>query len=118
MQDLTRHGPRARRISRISNARVRNLVQRRPLSERIRRSQLDLLGRVIREPSKAVLKKVTFHEDQLLSQTDAWVRKVERPRHEWTTQLINMMKLAAGTEDAWREAVKSERLVGIRTNRP
>jgi hypothetical protein len=89
-------------ISRISNARVRNVVQQYPLSERIRRSQLDLLGRVIREPSKAVLKKVTFHKDQLLSQTDAWVRKVGRPRHEWTTQLTNMMKLAAGTEAAWQ----------------
>ena len=97
-------------ISRVSNARVRAAAQRRPLSVDIRRSQLKLMGEVLREPSKSVLKDVAFQPQTVAPLTEMWVRRVGRPRQEWTTQLMNLMKRAAETHAGWNAAAASREM--------
>ena len=91
-------------ISRVSNARVLQVAHRKPLSQEIRRAQLQLLGRVLHEPHKSVLKTSAFHNNTLTPATDVWIRRVGRPRQEWTTQLCNVMRRAAGDHVAWLAA--------------
>jgi len=94
-------------ISRVTNGKVRSLAARRPLSCAIRHSQLKLLGDVLFSPDKTMLKEVTFQSNTVFPMTDAWVRKVGRPKHEWTTQLLSLMQKMAGTAEKWREAISS-----------
>ena len=76
-------------------------------SEAVRTAQLQLLGQVITNDRKKVLKEVMFHKDSLESETSAFVRRVGRPRQNWTEQLITIMKQAAGTNEHWLRAVSS-----------
>ena len=94
-------------VSRISNTAVLNLAGRRALSLDVRRSQLKLLGEVVLNPAKSFLKEVTFQSNTVVPLTDAWVRRVGRPRHEWATQLLNSMKVAAGNDEYWRRTISS-----------
>ena len=94
-------------VSRVSNAQVRKLAQRRPLSLDIRRSQLMLLWKVLQDHCKAVLREVAFHGSTGAPLTDLWVRRVGRPRHEWATQLLNLAKHSAGSIEAVQTAAMS-----------
>ena len=92
-------------VSRVSNQRVRQQCGMQPFSKTVRRAQLQLLGQVITDEKKKVLKEVTFHEGSLESETSAFVRRVGRPRQNWTEQLILIMKQAAGSNENWLRAV-------------
>ena len=92
-------------VSRVSNQRVREQCGMQPFSKTVRRAQLQLLGQVITNERKRVLKQATFHKDSLESQTAAFVRRVGRPRQNWTEQLMTIMKQAAGSNDGWLRAV-------------
>ena len=83
-------------ISRVSNDRVRALAKKPPFSELVRRSQLTLLGGVLLDPGKKELRAATFHGDTMMAETHAWVRRRGRPRHEWTSQLLAVVRKAAG----------------------
>ena len=64
----------------------------------------NLLGQVLNDPRKLILKEVTFHGDTLDTETSAYVRRVGRPRQNWTDQLISIMRQAAGTYEVWMQA--------------
>ena len=83
-------------ISRVSNDRVRALAKKPPFSELVRRSQLTLLGGVLLDPGKKELRAATFHGDTMMAETHAWVRRRGRPRHEWTSQQLAVVRKAAG----------------------
>ena len=69
--------------SRVSNALILQQAGCKRLSETIRDSQLDLLRRVLGDPSLEVLKQASLHGNTLTSQTAAWVRRRGRPRQNW-----------------------------------
>ena len=76
----------------------------------MRKAQLQLLGQVNGNDKKKVLKEVTFHGDTLDPETSAYVRRVGRPRQNWTEQLLAIMKKAAGSNDCWQRAVACPRV--------
>ena len=92
-------------VSWASNQRVREQAGVQPFSKAVRRAQLQLLGKVIGDDKKKVLKEVTFHGDTLDPETSAYVRRVGRPKQNWTEQLITIMKKAAGSDECWQRAV-------------
>ena len=95
-------------FSRTSNARVRQIAEHRPFSEQVPESQLKLLGQVLTNPAKHFLRAVAFHGGQsLVPETSAYVRKQGRPKHNWTDQLVLMMKQAAGSLQEWQRATSS-----------
>ena len=69
-------------LSRMSHKKVLEKFQQRPLSCTILRQQLLYLGKVANLPVRSPLRSVTFHGDSLRPCTDAWVRKVGRPRQD------------------------------------
>ena len=93
--------------SRVSNERVRVQSGMTMFSSSVRKLQLKLLGQVVNDPRKQILKEVTFHGDTLDTETSAYVRRVGRPRQNWTDQLISIMRQAAGTYEVWMQAVSS-----------
>ena len=93
--------------SRVSNADVCLRAGCRMLSSSIRESQLKLLGRVMHDPAKKVLRNVAFHGETETSETAAWVRRRGRPRQNWTEQLMQQMQQACGSAASWNEAVQS-----------
>eukprot|EP00973_Karenia_brevis_P001530 207931-Karenia_brevis.AAC.1 len=50
------------------------------------------MGRVLHDPCKSKLRKVAFHGNTLTPQTAAYVRRVGRPRHNWTEQVLQIMR--------------------------
>ena len=96
-------------ISRVSNDKVRQAAGQEAFSKTARASQLKLLGQVIIDPNKRILKQAAFHGDSLTPETEAFVRKVGRPRDSWTTQLTQMMKQAAGSPREWLRITSSMR---------
>jgi len=93
--------------SRISNQRVREQSGLQQLALTVRRLQLRLLGQVLTNPSKKHLRTVAFQADTVVPLTDAFIRRVGRPRQNWTDQLMSMMQKAAGHD--WRETLTSQR---------
>ena len=79
-------------ISRISNEKVRKTALRPPISASIRSSQLRLFEQVLMCPGKKELKQATFWRDTTTPSTDAYVRKVGRPRDNWTDQMIKIRR--------------------------
>ena len=79
-------------VSRITNERVRTIAQQPPLSQSIKASQLALYDQVLNNPEKHYLRSVAFHRDSLLPKTAAFVRRVGRPRDNWTEQVQNMSR--------------------------
>jgi hypothetical protein len=93
-------------VSRISNQRVREQCDVQLFSKTVRRAQLQLLGQVITNEKRTVLKDVTFHGETFQSETSAFVRRVGRPRQNWTEQLLAIMKSTAGSNERWLQAVE------------
>ena len=96
-------------ISRISNERVRQIVDEQPFSKLVRATQLKLLGQVFMDPNKKQLRQVAFQADGLTPATEAFVRKVGRPKHNWVDQLTNIMRQAAGSLHNWQKITTSMR---------
>ena len=80
-----------------------------PFSKVVRATQLKLLGQVFVDPHKKLLRQVAFLADGLTPATDAYVRKVGRPKHNWADQLTNIMKQAAGSLQNWMQITTSMR---------
>ena len=93
----------------MSNGKVRQIAGQEAFSKMVRASQLKLLGQVLIDPSKQILKHVAFHGDSLVPETEAFVRKVGRPRDNWTTQLTQIMRQAAGSLQDWLRITSSMR---------
>jgi hypothetical protein len=75
-------------VSRISNTIVLARAQAAPLSERILQKQLQLLGRAAMSQTKSPLRRDVFVGDGLQPQIGRYVRRIGRPRQDWTSQLI------------------------------
>jgi len=98
-------------VSRISNKIVLQGAKQLPLSESIRAKQLKLLGQILTDPAKDLLKQVAFHHGNVMTPTTpAYVRRVGRPRHNWTEQLIAMVRPHTGTLQQWLLITSSKQL--------
>ena len=84
-------------ISRVPNAKVFEEAGRLPLSEQLLRHQLMLLGRVGRSPSGSPLRRDTFVGGTALPMIGSHVRRVGRPRQDWTSQVLAEAERRAGS---------------------
>ena len=75
-------------ISRISNQVVFQTAKSKPLSEQLLHRQLLIIGRAARAPVDHPIRLDTFVGDGLAPQVGRFVRKVGRPRQEWTTEVL------------------------------
>ena len=75
-------------ISRISNNTVRERANVQPLSATIAKAQMMLLGRVGRSDSGSALRRDTLVGGTATPLIGAYVRRVGRPRQDWTTQAM------------------------------
>ena len=60
----------------------------RPLTDQLLKQQLNLLRRVALSPADSPMRANTFAEGSLIPQIGCYVRRVGRPRQEWTSQLL------------------------------
>jgi len=74
--------------SRVSNDRVRAKVSQQPFSISVAASQMKLFDEVMTCPHKLELKRAAFHGNGTVPETAAWVRRVGRPRQNWTEQMV------------------------------
>ena len=80
-------GIKAAFISRISNAKVLQESGQIQLSMQLLKQQLLLYGRVARAPDADPLRMLTFVPGTLLPVTDQYIRRLGRPRNEWSVML-------------------------------
>ena len=80
-------------VSRVSNAKMLQTTSRKPLTKTLEKQQLLLYGRVFRQPAGSCMRDVTFCPGSL---RPAVVRKLGRPRLEWTTEVAKLALQAAG----------------------
>ena len=79
-------------------ARILRRASAEPLSDLVLYRQLILMGRVARAHTGSPLRQDTFVDNTLQPQVGRFVRKVGRPRQEWTTEV---MKAGAGKFGNW-----------------
>ena len=75
-------------ISRISNASVCRSAGVKPFSEQLLQDQLALLRRAAVSPVPSHMRSNTFVDDTLNPQIGRFVRRIGRPRQDWTSQLL------------------------------
>ena len=75
-------------ISRVSNKIVFDRAGVAPLSWQLFKRQLSLLGRAARSPSGSLMRQCAFRDNSVLPQIGRFIRRVGRPRQDWTTQLL------------------------------
>ena len=83
-------------VSRVSNKKVLESTSQRPLTSLLHKQQLLLYGRVARQSDGEPMRDVTFCPGSLRPAADRFVRKVGRPRLEWTTEVGKLASQAAG----------------------
>ena len=76
--------------------------------QQLERQQLLLFGRVARQLEDSLMNKVTFapYGKSLTPVTHTYVRKVGRPRAEWTTEVRKLALKAVGGDIDLKEAVR------------
>ena len=84
-----------------------------PLGKQLLRQQLLLYGRIARAPDNDYLRMLTFCPDTLEPTTSVMVRRVGRPRNEWTSMLQKESLKMTPNEDVvvrniskWKEQVE------------
>ena len=75
----------------------RLIVSVAPISEQVLRRQLLLLGRVARADEQDRLRANVFVGASLMPQAGRIVRRVGRPRLEWTRELFKLARRRSGT---------------------
>ena len=75
-------------VSRVSNEAVRKTAGQDALSNMVRTAQLKLMGKVLNDDAKRILRDVAFQGSTTLSANAAYVRRIGRPRHNWTEQVF------------------------------
>ena len=104
-------------ISRVSNATVLRETGQAPLTDAVARQQLLLLGKAARAPEGSLLREVAFCPKSFRPASERYVKKVGRPRADWTTQVLRMASVAANglanviplltNEASWRHFVRT-----------
>ena len=74
--------------SRVSNAHIFARAGVLPLSEQLLHRQLALLGKVALSSDHGVLRRDTFEVGGLQPLIGKYVRKVGRPRQDWTNEVL------------------------------
>ena len=102
-------------VSRVSNQLVLERASQLPYTKQLMKQQLNLFGRVARAPDTDVLRRLTFTSGTLQPAANRFIRRVGRPRHEWTSMLKKAALGVAGSEAelthlitqplAWKKAV-------------
>jgi hypothetical protein len=104
--------------SRVSNAAVLQATGEKPLTSSLERQQLLLFGKAARLPADTLLRQATFSPGSLSPAADRYIRKVGRPRAEWTTEVRKLAVQIAG--DSLNETIKRvtdwKTLVEVRYN--
>ena len=75
-------------VSRISNKEVLARAAARPISEQILQRQLLMLGKIAMSPAQSPLRCCTFVDDGLIPLVGRHVRRIGRPRQDWTTGVL------------------------------
>ena len=83
-------------LSRVSNAKVLQVTGQGQLTKTLEKRQLLLYGRVARQTDSSPMREVTFSPGTLQPAVDRFVRKVGRPRSNWTTEVGKLALKAAG----------------------
>jgi hypothetical protein len=83
-------------ISRISNKSVPARSRSVLLSEQILQRQLQLLGRAAMSPAGSPLRRDVFSSGGLQPQVGRYVRRIGRPRQDWTNQLLHEARQRLG----------------------
>ena len=85
-------------VSRISNATVYEKAGMKPFSQQILKHQLQLLRKVAIQSHDHPLRVDTFEGATLNPQIGRYVRRVGRPRQDWTTQLLHEGRERVGVQ--------------------
>ena len=105
---------------RVANATVLRKAGVPALSQQLCHRQLILLGKVARSLPEDPLRRSTFVNSSVRPQVGRYVRRVGRPRQDWTTQvmregarLLSAVQLESllgdrspGAEKRWREKLR------------
>ena len=83
-------------VSRISNVDVFRRSNAVPVSEQVMQRQLMLLRRVGRSDGGSLLRRNTLTGGSAKPVVGSFVRRVGRPRLDWTTQVLEVASLRAG----------------------
>ena len=85
-------------VSRVSNARVFAQAGRRPLTEQILKRQLLLLRRVWDSPPGDPLRRDVFVGNSIDPVVGHFVRRVGRPRLDWTNEVMKESSKRMGAQ--------------------
>lgn len=102
--------------SRVSNKSVLQCFGADRLSTTLLRQQLLLLQKVASAPVSSPMRRATFHKETLTPLTNAFVKRVGRPRHTWAEQLLakgakmvgsrHRLEQMLANSSQWRQCVK------------
>ena len=118
-------------LSRVSNKEVFSRAGAHPLSDQLLYEQFALLRKVAQSDAGCPLRQNTFVEDSLTPQIGRFVRRIGRPRQDWTTQLLKegdllfaystlceiLSDTSKGAENRWKQLLQKHfKNVGARRN--
>ena len=86
-------------VSRVSNTKVLLQAGVKPFSEQLLFRQLALLGKVARSPTENPLRKDTFVPGSVTPQIGRTMRRVGRPRQNWTEMLMKVGEARLGAAE-------------------
>ena len=86
-------------VSRISNATVLQRAGAIPFSKQMLIKQLTLFGRVARFPAESALRNSTFHGNTFELHIGRFVRRVGRPRQDWSSHVLKAATESIGWSD-------------------
>ena len=95
-------------VSRISNKTVFERAGASPLTEQILHQQLVLLGKAARSPANALIRSSIFMADSLIPRVGSCVRRVGRPRLDWTTEVMKAGALKFGFSEKFERELKAK----------
>ena len=78
-----------------------------PLTEQILFRQLVLLGKVARSPADSLLRRCVFIDDTLIPEVGRFVRRVGRPRLDWTTELMKAGAIKFGSTATFEKLLRN-----------
>ena len=92
-------------VSRVSNANVLNEAGVKPLTTQLLHQQILLLGRVGREPEGSPMRRHTLVGSTARPQIGRYVRRVGRPRQDWTNMVLTEAVRRAGDYSTMERAL-------------
>ena len=94
-------------MSRVSNKAVFQTAGVQPLTEQVFKRQLILLGQVARAPPGDPLRKDVFVAGSLRPVISQYIRKVGRPKANWTEHVLKLGAERFGSEAAFNRNLQN-----------